>query len=311
MAATILDAAKAYEGDPLRQGVIETFAQESDILRNLPFESITGAGVDATREDTLPGIGFRKVNEAYTEDAGNLDRIKESLRIMGGDMDVDKFIVDTMGQSQRSIRTAMKIKAAALKFTASFIKGDSAATPEEFDGLQKRLGDTGGQVIPAGSTSGGDALSLAALTDAIDACDDATHLIMSKKMRNRLTVAARTPSVGGNIDYTKDEFGRRITVFDGLPILIADKDNANNLILPFTESNPGGGTAASTSIYVVSLREGMLTGIQLKDLEARDMGEQQAKPVWRTRVEWYISFVLWHIRGASRLRGIKDAAVVA
>lgn len=311
MAATLLDSAKLYPGDPLRAGVIQQFARESDLLRVLPFETIVGSGVDATREDILPGVGFRAVNSAYTEDAGQLDRIKESLRILGGDLDVDKFIVDTQGVNQRTVRTLMKVTAAALKFNATVIKGDATTNPEEFDGLQKRLTSASGQLIANSASSGGAALSLQALTDAIDAVDRPTHLVMSKKMRNRLSVAARTPSVGGNITYELDQFGQRITMFDGLPILIADKDNENNLILPFTEAHAGGGTANGTSIYVISAREGMFTGIQHSALTAVDMGLQQAKPVYRTRVEWYASIVLWHIRGASRLYSITDAAVVA
>lgn len=312
MAVTILESSKLYAGDPLKQGVIETFAQNSDILQYLPFENVNGSGVRFTREDVLPGIGFRAVNTAYSEDAGTLDELNESLRILGGDLDVDKFIVETQGARQRSLRTAMKVKALAHKFTATVVKGDASTTPTEFDGLQKRLGDTAGrQVIHAGTTSGGDALSLLRLDDLCGAVDSPTHLIMNKTMRNRLSAAARSASVGGYVTWDKDNFGTPIMLYGGLKILIADEDNAGSQILPFTEPNPGGGTAASTSIYCVSLKEGMLTGIQSRDIDVRDLGEQDSKEVYRTRLNWYVSFAIWSARGAARLRGITNSAITA
>lgn len=312
MAVNILDAAKAYAGDPLKQGIMRTFAENSDILLSLPFENIAGSGVRATQEDVLPGVGFRAVNAAYSEDAGQLAEVAESLRILGGDLDVDKFIVDTQGPQQRAIRTNMKAKALAHKFTAAFVKGSTVSDSNSFNGLQVRLGDTAGnQVIHAGATSGGDALSLLKLDDLLGRVESPTHLIMNKTMRNLLSAAARNSSVGGYITWDKNEFGVPVMSYGGVPILIADEDNTGAQILPFTESNPGGGTAASTSIYAVSFREGMLTGIQARDMDVRDLGELQDKEVFRTRVNWYCSFVPWSRRSMGRLLGIKNAAVTA
>ena len=64
-------------------------------------------------------------------------------------------------------------------------------------------------------------------------------------------------------------------------------------------------------IYALSIGEGMLTGIQNNNMDVTDLGEQDAKPVFRTRVEWYNSLLLEHPRAAGRLHGIKSAAAVA
>ena len=45
--------------------------------------------------------------------------------------------------------------------------------------------------------------------------------------------------------------------------------------------------------------------------DAADLGEQNSKPVFRTRVEWYPGMVIEHPRAAARLYGVKDAAIVA
>ena len=299
MALTLLEAAKLNSGDVYKAGVLTKFAETSDVLRVLPFESINGNSLRYNIEETLPGIGFRGVNESFTESTGIINPKVESLVIAGGDLDVDKFIVDTMGAEQRAGQEAMKVKALALAWTRTFIKGDSEEDPREFDGLQKRL--TGDAVVD----NGGGGLSLAKLDEAIDNVDGATHLIMSKAMRRKLTVAARTSSVGGNISYTKDEFGRQITKYNDIPILIVDKDNENNEILGFTE--PG----ETTSIYVVAFGEGMVSGLQNGEMDVRDLGELETKPALRTRVEWYNGMGVFAPKSACRLRNIADAAVVA
>jgi hypothetical protein len=269
MALTLIEAAKLYSGDAVRSAVIELYAQSSDILRMLPFETIQGNALKYSREETLAGIAFRGVNEAYTESTGVLNPVTEPLVIAGGDLDVDRFILETMGQDQRSVQEAMKVKALSLAWTKAFIKGDSSSDPKSFDGLQVRL--TGNQLISAGSTSGGDALSLAKLDELIDAVQNPIALIMNKTMRRRLTAAARLYTVGGFITLRQDEFGRTITRYNDLPILIADEDNTGTQILPFTEAAYGGG-ATATSIYCVSLCEGMLTGIQSNEMDVRDLG---------------------------------------
>lgn len=308
MALTLVEAAKLNPGDVIKNAIIELYAGSSDILMNLPFESISGNAMKYNREGSLPGVGFRGVNEAYTASTGVLNPLTEALVIAGGDLDVDKFIIDTMGANQRAVQEAMKVRALSLAWTQKFIKGDTASDPREFDGLQTRI--TGGQIINAGATANGDALSLAKLDEAIDQTLNPTHIIMNKAMRRRLTQAARTTTVGGYITYDKDAFGRTVTKYNDLPILVVDLDSTQTAILGFTEACASG-TATGTSIYVVSMGDGMLTGLQNGGVDVRDMGELQTSPVFRTRVEWYNGFGIFNGRAATRLRYIADAAIVA
>jgi hypothetical protein len=308
MALTLVEAAKLHSGDVVRSAVIELYARSSDLLMVLPFTDIQGNALRYNQEQTLPGIGFRGVNEAYAEGTGILNPIVEPLVIAGGDLDVDKFILRTMGMDQRSVQEAMKIKSLAHKWTLTFIKGDTATNPKEFDGLQVRL--TGNQVIDAGSTAGGDALSLAKLDALIDQVTNPTHLLMNKTMRRLLSAAARTASVGGYITWVVDAFGRQIAQYNNLPILILDEDNTGSQILPFTEPAPADIAPVTTSVYCVSLREEGVQGLQNGTIDAADLGELQTKPCLRTRVEWYSGIAVFHPKGAARLRGIKNAAVV-
>jgi hypothetical protein len=308
MALTLVEAAKQSQ-NPIQSAIIEMYAQSSDIMAALPFQNINGNALRYNREETLPGIGFRGVNEAYTESTGVINPITEPLVIAGGDLDVDTFILNTMGTQQRAVQEAMKVKSLALAWTKQFLKGDSTSDPRGFDGLQARL--TNNQLMYAGTTDGGDALSLAKLDAAIDEVDNPTHIIMNKAMRRRLSAAARAYDVGGYITYDMNSFGRRIMFYNDLPVLIVDSDNEGTDILLFNETGYTGSTAKATSIYVVSMMDGMLSGIQNGIMDVRDLGELQSKPAVRTRVEWFAGIAMFHGKAACRLAGITDAAVVA
>lgn len=303
-----MEAAKLNQGDVVRSAIIEIFAESNPLLAAVPFEDIEGNAIRYNQEDTLPGVAFRGLNEAYTESVGVINPQTEHLVIGGGDLDVDRFIVDTMGANQRTAHETMKAKKLAQTIANRMIKGDSSSAPKEFDGLQVRL--TGDQLIENVSAGTGVALSLNSLDEAIDAVDMPTHLLMNKAMRRRLTAASRNSGVGGYITYQQDEFGRQQAMYGELPILIADHNADSFNTLAFDEA-AGGGGSTSTSIYVLSLMPGMLHGIQNGVMDVRDLGELEEKPVYRTRIEWYVGMMLEHPRAAARLRGITDAAVVA
>lgn len=309
MALTLVEAAKiaANEGKTLRAAVIAMFAQASDLLMALPFKDIQGNAYQYNREGALPGVAFRGVNESYTPSTGIINQLVEALRICGGDLDVDTFILKTLGEGVRATHENLKIKALAAELTRVLIKGDSTSNPREFDGLQNRI--TGSQLIAAGAAAGGDALSLLKLDELIDAVPGATHLIMSKAMRRLLTAASRDTTVGGFIVWEKDAFGRPIAKYNDVTILVPYSDNGGTEPLAFDEANPGGGAAVGTSIYCVNFGDGFVSGIQSGPMDVRDLGELETTPAKRTRVEWYAGLCIEHGRGAARLHGIKNAAV--
>jgi len=310
MALTLIESAKLALGrdETLKATVMELYARGSELLQYLPFENIPGRSQTFNREMTLPAAGFRGVNEAYTEGSGTVDRVTENLTIAGGDLDVDVFLVKTGGVDQRAPQEAMKIKALSLAITKTMVKGDVEATPREFDGLQVRL--IGNQLVNAGTTGAGDALSLAKLDELIDTVDDPTHLLMNKTLKRRLAAAARLYTVGGYITFDLNEFGRRVQFYNDLPIITVDKDNNYDDVMPFNEASSNG-TAVTTSIYALSFADNGVVGLQNGEMDVRDMGEIDEKPVFRTRIEWYIAMAILRARAAARLRYITNAAVAA
>ena len=310
MALTLIEAAKIAMGrdEVLKATVMELYAKNSDLLQYLPFDDIKGNAVSFNREKTLPDIGFRGVNEGYTEGTGEVENITESLCIAGGDIDVDKFLVDTGGVGQRAVQEGLKIKALSLSIAKNIVKGDVTSDPKSFDGFQVRC--TGDQLINNSTAASGAALSLINLDKLIDYVEEPTHLVMNKAMRRRLSAAARTTTVGGYITYDLDNFGRRVTKYNELPILIADKDNTNTDIMAFDEA-AASGSSVCTSIYCASFAENGVQGIQASEMDVRDLGELDSKPCYRTRVEWYIAMAIYRPRALARLRYIQDAAITA
>ncbi|AMO44089.1 major capsid protein [Roseobacter phage DSS3P8] len=305
---TLLEAAKLNPGEVLRNTIIEHFAFTSDLLRVTPFLDVAGGAYVYNLEGSLPGVAFRGVNEAYTASAGIMNPETERLRIGGGELKVDNAVLKMHGSDVRSQHELRQVKALSLTIGAKMINGDSTADPREFDGLRTRI--VGDQLLDAGSTDGGDALSVSALRDLIDATDNPTHLIMSKKMRNLLSAAATDTTIGGYIAYDKDEFGRRVTMFDGLPIVVTDYDAEGKQIIDFNEVGVGGSTATASSIYCVNMGDEGVTGLQNGTMEVRDLGEMPTQPAMLTRVEWLVGMAVLHGRAAARLRGIAKVAVV-
>ncbi len=308
MSLTLIESAKISSGDVHRDKVVEMFPAKSELLSALPFQTIAGNAYKYNREEALPGIAFRGYNESYTESTGVINPITETLHILGGDADVDRQLVKSMGAGIRATHVGMKIKALTGAWTEKFIKGDTATDPREFDGLQNRL--TGSQVIEAGSTANGAALSLAKLDEVIDAVDNPTHILINRTMKRRLSAAARATAVGGYITYELGAFGRRVMHYNDLPFITIDQDNEGNEILDFTEASASG-TATSCSIYVVSFGDASLVGIQNDTPEAMDLGQIDAAPVFRTRIEWASGIAMLGAKAAARLKYVGNLAVVA
>ena len=315
MAVTLPQSALLSQND-LQRGVIETFVQLSPVLDRIPLMPIEGNAYAYNVEATLPGVAFRAVNEAYTESTGTVNQLTESLVILGGDADVDRFIVQTRGNlnDQRAVQTRLKVKAASYKFQDTFFNGDVTVDTKSFDGLKKRL--TGSQVISAGTNGipvvgngGSDANAffdqldnLLAAVPGIDASNGAIYA--NSNIVNKVRSAGRR--IGG-VDIVKEDLtGKRVVTWNGIPILDPGNNNAGTAILPQTETQ--GSSSLASSIYAVKFGEdetdGGVTGLTNGGVMVDDLGFLQSQPVYRTRIEFYCGLAVFAGKGAARLTGV-------
>jgi hypothetical protein len=133
---------------------------------------------------------------------------------------------------------------------------------------------------------------------------------MNKTLARRLAAAARTYTIGGFIQYDLNQFGNRALFYNGLPVITVDLDDGGNSILPFTEAATSG-TATASSVYVVSMRDDGLVGLQNSPPMVTDLGELQTIPVYRTRFEHYSGIAVLNGRAATRIWSISNAAITA
>jgi hypothetical protein len=299
MALTLAEA-KKHSTNPQELAIVTELAA-GPLLQNLPFREVQGNGLFWKREESLGDVGFRNFNAGYTESYATVKQHSEALKLFGGDIKVDRAIVDLEGPEARAYQIQSKTRAMRLSFEALFINGDSNSSGGEFDGLANRLPSTSSQYIENSATA--DLLDLGALDEAIDAVDaqgGQKYLVMSKSARRALTKVARTST---QIDIMRDEFGYQQLVYGGLNVLELDRDHQNVAIL---DSDP-----TDQSIYVVAFGNDLLTGLQNGGPQVRDLGEATDSPVLVTRVEWYCGLALINGRAAARLAKIDATAALA
>ncbi len=301
---TLTEASKLIQ-NPLQKGVVEIFPRTSPVLERLPFMDVQGNAYQWNLEETLPGVAFRGYNEAYAESTGVVNPKTENLKIFGGLSKLDRAQVKTQGKVNdlRAVHDGMKAKAAALDFTKTFFKGDEDTNSDSFDGLEQRL--TGAQVIDAGSTSGGDELTLDKLDEAIDAVQGTPDvLFMNKTMRRKVNALMRAS--GQATEQVSDAFGRQLQSYAGIPIGVIEDDAQGNPILAFDEVDSTEAEAACTSIYPVrfGVKE-WVCGLQAGAMDVLDQGLQGI--FYQTLIEWICSITVFHPKAAARLKGIKNA----
>lgn len=314
MAITLVEAAKLSQ-NTLQRGVLETFIQSSPILDRIPFMPIEGNAFAYNEEGTLPGVEFRAVNGSYSESTGTVNQKTESLVILGGDADVDKFIVQTRGNlnDQRAVQTALKVKAASYKFQDTFFNGDVTVDTNSFDGLKKRL--TGAQVIATGTN--GVAINTDDTTRHafFDKLDELISLVPGLNgetgaLYTNASIIGKIRSAGrriGGVELVKEDMtGKRVLTWNGIPILDAGATAAGVSILPQTETQ--GSSSVAASVYAVKFGQGdedqAVTGLTNGGVQVYDLGELQTKPAYRTRIEFYTGVGVFGGKAAARLTGV-------
>ncbi|MGD2278211.1 major capsid protein [Bacillus wiedmannii] len=294
--ALTLAQARLYSKDTLQAGVIEMIARESAVLERLPFMEISGNSYKYNLETALPTVAFREVNKGYEANEGSIEQKTEGLVILGGDVDIDRYIVQVNGDvnSIRAIQTEMKAKAVANTFTKTFFLGDAAKNANEFDGLAIRMKGSAQEIeftAPATEAERGRTLinKVHELLDAVEGGADVMY--MSKKVRREFQKALEGQS--HLIQVGKDEFGRVVEMFGDVEIR-----TVSDLIL-------NGGDIYAVKFGPMSHVSGLTNG----GVSVRDLGELDTLPVLRTRIEWYVGLAVFNPKAIAKLGDVFVAPV--
>jgi hypothetical protein len=283
------------------KGAAQLFLEQSKLMRFMPFETRAQPGVPFNKQAALPASAARAVGETYTPSTGQVDPGYEPMKIYGGTVQFDSFQVETGSGDRESLEIEGKLESAVRNFTADVFKGDTATDPRVVDGLQNRLTDTNKNLYAGGTA----AFSMYKFMLAKKMCRNPTHVIVGEGLHARLSVASSNTSVGGYITKTVDAFGEEILRIGGLPLIVLDRDEADNEILDFSEAS------STTSCYIVSFGARMFHGIQVHPPRFQPLGLDPTNGVqFNTVVDWPASIILRHDRAAVRYSAITDAAVI-
>lgn len=294
MALTLAEAAK-LSNDIVLQGVIETIVQDSPVLQTLPFIEITGNGLTYNRENTNPAVTFFDVGDTWTESAPTFTQITANLKIIGGDADVDNYLLTTRSNIQDLQAAVIRLKAKAVqqKFEDTFVNGDTGVDAKSFDGIDKL--STGAQAISMGTN--GATLTLAKLDELIDLVKAGRPdlILMSKRTRRTLNNLAR--SSGGFLETDRNEFGQMVQFYDGIPVGVSDY---------ISDAKTVGTSNDCSTIYVMQTGEGALAGLSAPGgLTVETIGSLETKDATRTRVKWYVSMALFNTLKLAKLTGVR------
>lgn len=270
MAITLADA-KVGMADKVDQQVVDEFRRSSLLLDRLVFDNAISPGTGGStltygyvQLKTPSTAAVRAINAEYT--AGEAKREEKTAKavIMGGSFEIDRVIQNTSGAvDELAFQAQQKIKATSNYFHNLVINGTSASSgagyvANTFDGLRKLLNGTSNELstdIDLSDASKLDSNSnafidqLDALVHAVDG--DVTMLLMNADMLLKVRAAARR---AGYYDRTKDDFGRVVELFGGIPLMDCGKYyNGSASVDVIGTSTPTASAAGTSSIYAVSI----------------------------------------------------------
>lgn len=308
--------------DPLQAGMIKTLPETSDLLARLPFKGVTQGVNRFFRETSNPAVALRGLNEEPEISHGTEEGFQDIVAPISGLLKHDRIALKRYGERKRAVYMHGQMKSAARLATDLLIDGDHSTDPREWNGIKVRcVADSTGSVngtkdksrLVANSTaSGGAALSLGMLDIAVNQVAGANYIAAPRRMKARFETAARNPSLINN-RVTNDmdtQLGRRVLRFGDLEFLWGYEINREAEFLPFTEVAYGGGSAVTSSMYILSIREDGFCGIQTSAPEYVT-GDTEKLTNRMDLFEWDLGCTVEDEFSILRLSSIADAAIVA
>lgn len=270
MAITLAEA-KVGMADRVNQQVIDSFRRSSLLLDMLTFDNSISPGTGGStltygyvQLKSPSTAAVRTINSEYS--AGEAKREQKTTKaiIMGGSFEVDRVLQNTSGAvDELAFQAEQKIKATANYFHNIAINGTSAASgagyvTNTFDGLKKLLSGTSSEITSTVSLTTAEEMdkNANAFLDELDSFltvldGTPSMLLMNNKMLTKLRGAARR---AGYYSRSKDDFGRQVETYNGIPLLDAGKYYNGNATVDVvettdaTDSDPG-----TTAIYAIVL----------------------------------------------------------
>ncbi len=271
MAITLAEA-KVGMADHVDQQVVDMFRRSSLLLDRMTFDNCISPGTGGStlaygyiQLKTPSTAAVRAINSEYTANEAKREKKSTNAIIMGGSFQVDRVLQNTSGAvDELAFQAEQKIKATANYFHNLVINGQAAASGgtgyvnSTFDGLRKLLSGTSSEITSTVSLTSAAELdsNCNAFLDELDGFLSAldgtpSMLLMNSKMLTRVRGCARR---AGYYDRSRDDFGRYVETYNGIPLMDAGKYyNGSATVDVIADTAARSRAAGTTDIYAVVL----------------------------------------------------------
>lgn len=269
MAITLAEA-KVGMADKVDQQVIDMFQRSSLLLDRMTFDNSISPGTGGStlsygyiQLKTPSTAAVRTINSEYTAGEAKREEKVTSAIIMGGSFEVDRVLQNTSGAiDELAFQAEQEIKATANYFHNLVINGQSGTggtgyINNTFDGLKKLLAGTSNEITSTVSLTTAAEMddNCNAFLDELDAFlsvldGTPSMLLMNRQMLARVRGCARR---AGYYDRNKDDFGRYVETYNGIPLMDAGKYYNGSASVDVVETSSNASAAGKTAIYAVVL----------------------------------------------------------
>ena len=243
--------------DSILKGVCEWIVKESPILQKLPFQTISGNAYKYNVELTLPTSNWMDFDQQVVTTAGTIAQRTTDIYMLLQDSNTPKASIQTNSTQDPELRDIeMAAKSMAHAFENAFIRGQTStlSTTKQFKGLMRMLaeletaattdldGINNSQVVVNHATSA--VLTMAAIDQLVDAIKPGKPdiLLTSRRIHRKITALQR--ATGSGMQMTEpNEFGQRMNLFNGIPLIPSDfmpenLPDASGSVLTISTWNP-------------------------------------------------------------------------
>jgi len=318
MSMTLVEGSKR-SNDVLQQGIVELIVTDDPIMSRLGFKDIKGNGLTYNVESVMSGADFYSPGDTWVESTSEVTQATAHTRILGGDADVDNYLLTTRGDHQdlMSEQITAKTKAINYAFNTALLYGYNATETKKFDGIHQLLQSETYNTVAVGASDTPAALSMTKIEEILDMIKNgsADVLLMTKLMRRSINTYLK--SVGG-ITYEQSANGTVQTIQE-TPVVVSDflsnfescdNDYGSGYGHDPTDGTTLGNNDGSTSIFALQFGDQALCGVQSAPITTKRFDDLETKDGSRIRIKWYPSIMIQSIISCSKLTGINPSATV-
>lgn len=325
------------ETNPLRKGIYLGLTRASIISDMINWSSTNALTTSGVRYDGVIRPEWNAFNEPFVEKTIRGKNLSYGVYRMGVHIDIENPLERDQGVKERpsTRQTKQAILGAAYEMNNTFVNGDQAGNPNQFEGIEKILGNLGASQN-IGSTEIDVRLSqnpndstiyalFERLDEAIDVINGGTPDFALINRQTGMVIRSlmrRIKLPGDTFDWVKGmpfsdirstyrtAATKPMFVYNTVPFYdignAVDEEGRSTQIIRNDYAEAG--SANATRIYFVKQGADDLEGLQYQPISVKKIADTlESKDVQRHRMTWIVGLGAWSKDCLSAARGIRVA----